>query len=66
MKNEFSNPAGVVEAIRNAAQVLRPDYVPPEQRAREHLAAAAEMFQEAGDFSAFKRTKRLLARVQGE
>lgn len=66
MKHDFSNRAAVVEAIRNAAQRLRPDWKEPEDRAREHLAAAAELYQETGDLEAFKRTKRLLARLTPE
>ena len=49
MSERFSNPEGVREAIRNAAQVLRPDYKPPEQRACEALAEAAEAVRELPD-----------------
>lgn len=49
MSEQFSNPRGVVEAVRRAADVLRPDYKSPEQRAREHLEAAAEAVRELPD-----------------
>ncbi|SFB94729.1 hypothetical protein SAMN05660479_00926 [Microbulbifer thermotolerans] len=44
---DFSNPRGIVAAIREAQKRLRPDWVEPEQRAREALAEAAEAAREA-------------------
>jgi len=47
MKHEFSNPAGVIEAIRRAQRHLDPSFKTPEQRAREHLLEAAEAVRAA-------------------
>lgn len=45
--NQFSNPYGIVAAIREAQKRLRPDWVEPEERAREALAEAAAAVREA-------------------
>lgn len=44
---QFSNPAGIVAALREAQKRLRPDWKEPEQRAREALAEAAEAVRAA-------------------
>lgn len=46
-EQQFSNPAGLAEAIRRASQRLRPDWVEPADRARQALLEAAEAAREA-------------------
>lgn len=66
MVSRWSNPSAVRVCIKAAQQALRPGYKSPEDRALEHLRHAADLFREAGDRDAEKRTMRLLARLNKE
>jgi hypothetical protein len=66
MVSRWSNPSAVRSCITAAQQALRPDFKPPEDRAREHLRHAADLWREAGNRDAEKRTRRLLARLNKE